>query len=151
MAGAPYRRGGGGVSRWRQCATGVLWSPLPAGERFLAVGPLRGGGFLAEVRLIAQGAGLVRVPWGVVLSGGGGDDASAFECGESLIQRSTWGQFHGQPAGYTVWAGVYATSVVLPVWRRVDSGSRYVVLGCGMPSADGVYGVLVAALVVSEV
>jgi hypothetical protein len=139
------------VGRWRQSATGVLWWRPGDGEVFCPVGPLRGGGYLAEVRLRAQGGYSNRQAWGVVLSASGEGTASAFESGESLLHRSMWGQFHGQPGSFNFWTPAGGAEVRLPVWRRIDTGARWVIMGTDASPLTYEWGVVITAEVVSEV
>ena len=115
------------VELWRQCVTATGSSPLAAAYAYLAVGALRAGGELREVRLlISTPAGLAKTEVYLALAGVGEANATSFGAATPLMQGPTQYRHLGKPGWSQSVYQYFAQLPIFPLAVHVESGSRWV-------------------------
>lgn len=135
------------IETWRQCYTGAHVTKAEVANSYFVLGPLRGEGYIKEVRIVLGSERTMVVFVAAVICGTGQGTAEELETGNRIIERSITefvglGPYWHAPVGFVVGA-----QVVIPLWRKVDSGSRYVIFGI-RPTQDFVASLLATVTVV---
>ena len=117
------------IQTWRQCYTSAHFTAGKTVAEFFTVGPFRAGGFISELRLTIAVGAYTHVDMGAVVVGTDSATEEQFAVGSPIIQRSNHKDIGNQPTlRRTVhhYTGYYA---FIPLWRRVDAGAAYVLVG----------------------
>lgn len=98
-----------------------------AGTTYFLLGPMRGGGFLKSLTLVATSSTNDTVSYGFALTGSSQANAGSYASGSALIQRSTEANVNGKPA-IRLWHGIAShIQSSFPLWVASGTGSMYVV------------------------
>lgn len=111
---------------WRQCANGV-GNAGGGATAFWTVGPLRGGGWLESVTVLATTSATDSITLGMVLSASAEATLANFQAGTSLIQRSTVALAGGPPLWTIAITASGVTPIRLPMHVRLGTGSQYII------------------------
>lgn len=116
------------IETWRQCVTSAFKTGINLEVYYFVIGPFRGEGYIKELRFLlgSSQANLSRI--NAVVSGTGQGTAEELEHGDKIIERSN---VVVAGIGNVWWAWAIPGSgaqIVIPMWRKVDSGARYIVM-----------------------
>lgn len=116
------------IEIWRQCCSAFYETKAQTDPDFFVVGPFRGGGYIKELRLSVSGE---RTSWSRFSAAVTGSDVPSLEAllaGSPVVSRSNITDAGFGVAFDVMVPGAFAGDLVIPMWRRVDTGSRYVVI-----------------------
>lgn len=108
----------------------------------MAAGPLRAGGVLREVRLQATSNGRGATQFALVLAGTPDESDEAFDAATPLISGPGLARVGNVPGWYEGVETAFRGQRVFPLSVRIDSGSRWVVLGWYRTATYAIFTVL---------
>lgn len=114
------------IETWRQVVNSMALKSSE-GAAYYLIGPLRGGGYLKSLTLVATSSSTDGVGYGFALTGSSQANAGSYASGAALIQRSTEANINGKPAIVQWHALSSPIQFTMPLWVSVGVGSMYVV------------------------
>lgn len=122
------------IETWRQCSWSSGMNNGVAGEWFVVIGPLRGGGVIREIRFWSHAQTISRSYVSIAVCGTGERSAANFRSGTPVFSVSDQRNVAGKPSFYHTFVMYAYLQIVLPVSIKVDSGARFVLIGVSTPT-----------------